>query len=53
MPASMEVLFSSEVAVVTVCGLAALFVLVFLSLVVLASFDVIDGKFVSAKSPGV
>ena len=45
MPASMEVLFSSEVAVVTVCGLAALFVLVFLSLVVLASFDVIDGKF--------
>lgn len=37
MPASMEVLFSSEVAVVTVCGLAALFVLVFLSLVVLAS----------------
>lgn len=45
MPASMEVLFSSEVAVVTVCGLAALLVLVFLSLVVLASFDVIDGKF--------
>ena len=45
MPASMEVLFSSEVAVVTGCGLAALFVLVFLSLVVLASFDVIDGKF--------
>ncbi|MGN8836067.1 transporter [Mitsuokella jalaludinii] len=41
----MEVLFSSEVAVVTVCGLAALLVLVFLSLVVLASFDVIDGKF--------
>ncbi len=33
----MEALFSSEVAVVTVCGLAALFVLVFLSLVVLAS----------------
>ena len=45
MPASMEVLFSSEVVVVTVCGLTALFVLVFLSLVVLASFDVIDGKF--------
>lgn len=41
----MKALFSSEVAVVTVCGLAALFVLVFLSLVVLASFDVIDGKF--------
>lgn len=35
MPASMEALFSSEVAVVMVCGLAALFVLVFLSLVVL------------------
>ena len=31
----MEALFSSEVAVVMVCGLAALFVLVFLSLVVL------------------
>ena len=45
MPASMEALFSSEVAVVTVCGLTALFVRVFLSLVVLASFDVIDGKF--------
>lgn len=45
MPASMEALFSSEVAVVTACGLAALFVLVFLSLVVLASFGVIDGKF--------
>ena len=48
MPASMEALFSSEVAVVTVCGLTALFVLfalVFLALVVLASFDVIDGKF--------
>ncbi|WP_278502977.1 transporter [Mitsuokella multacida] len=41
----MEALFSSEVAVVTACGLAALFVLVFLSLVVLASFGVIDGKF--------
>ena len=49
MPASMEVLFSSEVAVVTVCGLTALFVLVFLSLVVLASFDVIDGKFLLGK----
>ncbi|WP_288620030.1 hypothetical protein [uncultured Mitsuokella sp.] len=34
-----------EVAVVTACGLTALFVLVFLSLVVLASFGVIDGKF--------
>ena len=45
MTASGEALFSSEVAVVTACGLAALFVLVFLSLVVLASFDVIDGKF--------
>ena len=45
MPASMEVLFSSEVAVVTVSGLAALFVVVLRSLVVLASFDVIDGKF--------
>lgn len=45
MPASVEALFSSEVAVVTACGLAALFVLVFLSLVVLASFGVIDGKF--------
>lgn len=30
---------------VTACGLTALFVLVFLSLVVLASFGVIDGKF--------
>lgn len=30
---------------VTACGLAALFVLVFLSLVVLAFFDVIDGRF--------
>lgn len=45
MPASLEALFSSEVAVVTACGLTALFVLVFLSLVVLASFGVIDGKF--------
>ncbi|EEX69256.1 hypothetical protein MITSMUL_04327 [Mitsuokella multacida DSM 20544] len=45
MPASVEALFSSEVAVVTACGLTALFVLVFLSLVVLASFGVIDGKF--------
>lgn len=45
MLASVEALFSSEVAVVTACGLAALFVLVFLSLVVLASFGVIDGKF--------
>ena len=45
MPASMEALFSSEVAIITVCGLTALFVLVFLALVVLASFGVIDGKF--------
>ena len=45
MPASMEALFSSEVAIVTVCGLAALSVLVFLVLVVLASFGVIGGKF--------
>ena len=45
MPASMEALFSSEVAVFTVCGLTVLFVLVFLALVVLASFGVIDGKF--------
>ena len=45
MPASMEALFSSELAVVTVCGLAALSVLVFLALIVLASFGVIDGKF--------
>ena len=45
MPASMEALFSSEVAIVTVCGLAALSVLVFLVLVVLVSFGVIDGKF--------
>ena len=45
MPASMEALFSSEIAVFTVCGLTVLFVLVFLALVVLASFGVIDGKF--------
>ena len=45
MSASMEALFSSEVAIVTVCGLATLSVLVFLVLVVLASFGVIDGKF--------
>ena len=45
MPASMEALFSSEVAILTVCGLAALSVLVFLALIVLASFGVIDGKF--------
>ena len=45
MPASMEALLSSEVTVFTICGLAALFVLVFLALVVLASFGVIDGKF--------
>ena len=45
MPASMEAFFSSELAVVTVCGLAALSVLVFLALIVLASFGVIDGKF--------
>ena len=36
---------SSEVAIFTVCGLAALSVLVFLALIVLASFGVIDGKF--------
>ena len=36
---------SSEVAILTVCGLAALSVLVFLALIVLASFGVIDGKF--------
>ncbi len=41
----MEAFFSSEVAVVTVCGLLVVFVLVFLALVVLASFGVIDGKF--------
>jgi len=41
----MEAFFSSEVAIYTLCGLSALFVLVFLVLVVLASFDVIDGKF--------
>ena len=45
MPAYMEALFSSEVASLTVCGLAALSVLVFLALIVLASFGVIDGKF--------
>lgn len=45
MPASMEAFLSSEVAVFTVCGLAALSVLVFLALIVLASFGVIDGKF--------
>ena len=45
MPASMEAFFSLELAVVTVCGLAALSVLVFLALIVLASFGVIDGKF--------
>ncbi|WP_337411110.1 hypothetical protein [Mitsuokella jalaludinii] len=45
MPASMEAFFSSEVAILTVCGLAALSVLVFLALIVLASFGVIDGKF--------
>jgi hypothetical protein len=44
-PASIEALFSSEVATLTVCGLAALSVLVFLVLVVLASFGIIDGKF--------
>lgn len=41
----MEAFFSSEIAVVTVCGVRVLFVLVFLVLVVLASFGVIDGKF--------
>ena len=45
MPASMEAFLSSEVAIFTVCGLAALSVLVFLALIVLASFGVIDGKF--------
>ncbi|WP_318606821.1 hypothetical protein [Mitsuokella jalaludinii] len=45
MPASMEAFFSSEVTVATACGLAVLFALVFLALVVLASFGVIDGKF--------
>ena len=45
MPVSIEAFFSSELAVVTVCGLAALSVLVFLALIVLASFGVIDGKF--------
>ena len=43
MPASMEAFLSSEVAILKVCGLAAL--LVFLALIVLASFGVIDGKF--------
>ena len=41
----MEALFSSEVAVFTVCGLAVLFVLVIIDLIVLAYFGVIDGKF--------
>ena len=41
----MEAFFSSEVAILTVCGLAALSVLVFLALIVLASFGIIDGKF--------
>lgn len=41
----MEALFSSEVAIFTVCGLAACSMLVFLALVVLASFGIIDGKF--------
>ena len=45
MPASMEAFFSSEVAILTVCGLAALSVLVYLALIVLASFGIIDGKF--------
>ena len=45
MPASMEAFFSSEVAILTICGLAALSVLVFLALIVLASFGIIDGKF--------
>lgn len=45
MPASMEAFFSSEAAILTVCGLAALSVLVFLALIVLASFGIIDGKF--------
>ena len=45
MPASMEAFLSSEVAILTVCGLAALSVLVFLALIVLASFGVIGGKF--------
>ena len=45
MPATMEAFFSSEVAILTVCGLAALSVLVFLALIVLASFGIIDGKF--------
>ena len=41
----MEAFLSSEVAILMVCGLAALSVLVFLALIVLASFGVIDGKF--------
>ena len=41
----MEAFFSSGIAIVTVCGVLVLFVLVFLVLVVLASFGVIDGKF--------
>ena len=41
----MEAFFSSKVTVATACGLAVLFALVFLALVVLASFGVIDGKF--------
>ena len=45
MPAFMEAILSSEVAIFTVCRLAALSVLVFLALIVLASFGVIDGKF--------
>ena len=45
MPAFMEAILSSEVAIFTVCGLAALSVLVVLALIVLASFGVIDGKF--------
>ena len=45
MPASMEAFLSSEVAIFTVCGLVALSVLLFPALIVLASFEVIDGKF--------
>ena len=45
MPASMEAFLSSEVTILTICGLAACSVSVFLALVVLASFGVIDGKF--------
>ena len=40
-----EAIFSLEVAIFMVCGLDALSVLVFLALIVLASFWVIDGKF--------